>query len=65
MLGAPCAGANRVILPSANQRGIEHDVAKEVRARIQFVLGTVRKMLDAAFEPGWLPWHAPHVHPLL
>jgi len=35
-LGAHCTGANRVILPWANRKD-EHDVAKEVRTRIQFI----------------------------
>ena len=44
MLGAHRAGANRVILPWANRKDVEHDVAKEVRARIQFVFA--RTVLD-------------------
>jgi ATP-dependent Lon protease len=67
VLGAHRAGANRVILPWANRKDVEHDVAKEVRARIQFVFArTVREVLDAAFGPGSLPWHAPaDAHPLV
>ena len=35
---------------------VEHGVAKEVRACIQFVFTrTVREVLDAAFGPGSLP----------
>ena len=26
---------------------------------------TVREVLDAAFGPGSLPWHAPDAHPLV
>ena len=63
VLGAHRAGANRVILPWANRKDVEHDVAKEVRARIQFVFArTVREVLDAAFGPGSLPWRAPDAH---
>ena len=64
--GAHRAGANRVILPWANRKDVEHDVAKEVCARIQSVfVKTVREVLDAAFGPGSLPWHAPDTHPLV
>ncbi|KAN0118136.1 Lon protease (S16) C-terminal proteolytic domain containing protein [Russula decolorans] len=60
VLSAHRAGANRVILPWANRKDVEHDVAKGfVFAR------TVREVLDAAFGPGSLPWHAPHAHPLV
>jgi ATP-dependent Lon protease len=39
------AGANRVVLPWATGKDVEHDVAKEVRARIQFVFArTVRNV---------------------
>jgi ATP-dependent Lon protease len=66
VLGAHRAGANRVILPWGNRKDVEHDVAKEVRARIQFVFArTVREALDAAFGPGSLSWHAPDAHPLV
>jgi ATP-dependent Lon protease len=66
VLGAHRAGASRVILPWANRKDVEHDVAKEVRARIQFVFArTVREALDAAFGPGSLPWHAPDARPLV
>src|SRR6267154_4371806 len=48
VLGAHRAGANKVVLPWANRKDVEHDVAKEVRARIQFVFArTVREVLDA------------------
>ncbi len=65
VLGAHRVDANRVILPWANRKDVEHDVPKEVRARIQFVFArTVREVLDAAFGPGSLPWHA-DAHPLV
>ncbi|KAF8494955.1 Lon protease C-terminal proteolytic domain-containing protein [Russula emetica] len=45
---------------------VEHDVAKEVRGRIQFVFArTVREVLDAAFGPGSLSWNVPDAHPLV
>ncbi|KAH8987330.1 ATP-dependent protease La [Lactarius akahatsu] len=58
VLGAHRAGANKVIVPWANRKDVEHDVPKEVRARMQFVFArTVREVLDAAFGEGTLPWH--------
>jgi ATP-dependent Lon protease len=66
VLGAHGADASRVILPWANRKDVERDVAKEVRGRIQFMFAkTVREALDAAFGPGSLPWHAPDAHPLV
>ncbi|KAI9459929.1 ATP-dependent protease La [Lactarius psammicola] len=57
VLGAHRAGANKVIVPWANRKDVEHDVPKEVRARMQFVFArTVREALDAAFGEGTLPW---------
>ncbi|KAF8487020.1 ATP-dependent protease La [Russula ochroleuca] len=65
VLGAHRAGANRVILPWANRKDVEHDVPKEVRVRTQFVFArTVREVLDAAFGVGSLPWHG-DAHPLV
>ncbi|KAH9990850.1 Lon protease C-terminal proteolytic domain-containing protein [Russula vinacea] len=65
VLGAHRAGANRVILPWANRKDVEHDVPKEVRVRTQFVFArTVREVLDAAFGAGSLPWHG-DVYPLV
>jgi len=59
VLGAHRAGTNKVILPWANRKDVEHDVPKEVRARTQFVfVRTVREALDAAFGAGVLPWRA-------
>ncbi|KAI0298983.1 Lon protease C-terminal proteolytic domain-containing protein [Multifurca ochricompacta] len=50
VLGAHRAGANK---------DVEHDVPKEVRARMQFVFArTVREALDAAFGSGTLSWRA-------
>ncbi|KAH9039666.1 ribosomal protein S5 domain 2-type protein [Lactarius pseudohatsudake] len=57
VLGAHRAGANKVVVPWANRKDVEHDVPKEVRARMQFVFArTVREVLDAAFGEGALPW---------
>jgi len=57
VLGAHRAGANKVILPWANRKDVEHDVPKEVWARTQFVfVRTVREALDVAFGVGALPW---------
>ena len=66
VLGAHRAGANKVIVPWANRKDVEHDVPKEVRARMQFVFArTVREVLDAAFGVGALPWRADAHHPLV
>ena len=65
VLGAHHAGANR-ILPWMDRKDVEHDVAKEVHARIQFVFArTVREAPDAAFGRDSLPWIAPPAHPLV
>ncbi|KAH9039670.1 ATP-dependent protease La [Lactarius pseudohatsudake] len=56
VLGAHRAGV-KVIVPWANRKDVEHDVPKEVRARMQFVFArTVREVLDAAFGEGALLW---------
>jgi len=66
VLGAYRAGTNKVILPWANRKDVEHDVPKEVRARMQVVFArTVREVLDAAFGVGALPWGADAHHPLV
>ncbi|KAH8987326.1 Lon protease C-terminal proteolytic domain-containing protein [Lactarius akahatsu] len=44
VLGAHRASANKVIVPWANRKDVEHDMPKEVRARMQFVFArTVRE----------------------
>ena len=49
-----------------DRKDVEHDVAKEVHARIQFVFArTVREAPDAAFGRDSLPWIAPPAHPLV
>ena len=66
VLGAHRAGANKVILPWANRKDVEHDVPKEVRARMQIVFArTVREVLDAAVGVGTLSWRADAHHPLV
>ena len=66
VLGAHRVGASKVIVPWANRKDVEHDVPKEVRARMQFVFArTVREVLDAAFGDGTLPWRADAHHPLV
>ena len=66
VLGARRADANRAILPQASRKDFGRDVAKEIRARIQFVFArTVREVLDATFGPGSLPWHALDTYPLV
>ena len=57
VLGAHRTGANKVIVPLADRKDVEHDVPKEVRSRVQFVFAwTVRQALDAAFGERTLPW---------
>jgi predicted ATP-dependent protease len=66
VLGVHRAGTNRVVLPWANSKDVEHDVVKEVRGHIRFVFArTVSEALDGAFGPGSLPWHAADAHPLV
>ncbi len=46
-----------MILPYANRKDVEHDVALEIRNEMEFVfVRTVREALDAAFGKGALPW---------
>jgi len=42
VLGAHRAGANKVIVPWANWKDVEHEVPKEVRTRMQFVFALGR-----------------------
>ena len=59
VLPAHHTGANKMILPWASRKDVEHDVPKEVRARMQFVFArTVREVLDAVLGVGSLPWRA-------
>ncbi|KDQ24068.1 hypothetical protein PLEOSDRAFT_1048574 [Pleurotus ostreatus PC15] len=57
VLGAHRAQITKVILPYANRKDVEHDVALEIRNEMEFVfVRTVREALDAAFGKGALPW---------
>ncbi|TBU30927.1 ATP-dependent protease La [Dichomitus squalens] len=57
VLGAHRAQVNKVILPWANRKDVEHDVPLEVRADIQFVfVRTMEEVLEAAFGKGVLNW---------
>ena len=47
----------KVILPWANRKDVEHDVALEIRNEMEFVfVRTVREALEAAFGKGVLVW---------
>ncbi|EIW76777.1 ATP-dependent protease La [Coniophora puteana RWD-64-598 SS2] len=57
VLGAHRAQVRKIILPWANRKDVEHDVAPELRREMQFVfVRTVSEALDAAFGKGTLGW---------
>ncbi|KIM41792.1 hypothetical protein M413DRAFT_445015 [Hebeloma cylindrosporum] len=57
VLRAHRAQITKVILPWANRKDVEHDVALEVRNEMEFVfVRTVREALEAAFGKGVLGW---------
>ena len=57
VLGAHRARIDTVILPWANRKDVEHDVAPEVRASMRFVfVRTVEEALKAAFGHDLLQW---------
>ncbi|KAL0952321.1 hypothetical protein HGRIS_006603 [Hohenbuehelia grisea] len=57
VLGAHRAQITKVILPYANRKDVEQDVAMEIRREMEFVfVRTVREALEAAFGKGALPW---------
>jgi ATP-dependent Lon protease len=57
VLGAHRAQVKKLILPWANRKDVEHDVAPEIRNTIQFVFArTVEEVLEAAFGKGHLHW---------
>ncbi|KAH7907377.1 ATP-dependent protease La [Hygrophoropsis aurantiaca] len=57
VLGAHRAQIRKVILPWANRKDVEHDVAPEIRREMQFVfVRTVSEALEAAFGKGTLGW---------
>lgn len=56
-MGAHRAQIEKVILPWANQKDVEHDIALEIRNDMQFVfVRTIEEALEAAFEKGGLTW---------
>ncbi|KAG2107624.1 Lon protease C-terminal proteolytic domain-containing protein [Suillus discolor] len=57
VLGAHRAQIRKVILPWANRKDVEHDVALEVRREMQFFfVRTIDEALQAAFGRGALGW---------
>ncbi|KAG0702146.1 Lon protease C-terminal proteolytic domain-containing protein [Suillus ampliporus] len=57
VLGAHRAQIRKVILPWANRKDVEHDVAIEVRREMQFCfVRTIDEALEAAFGRGALGW---------
>jgi ATP-dependent Lon protease len=57
VLGAHRAQVTKVILPWANRKDVEHDVAAEIRNEMQFVfVRTVGEALEAAFGKDTLVW---------
>jgi ATP-dependent Lon protease len=57
VLGAHRAQIRKVILPWANRKDVEHDVAPEIRREMQFYfVRTINEALEAAFGQGTLGW---------
>ncbi|KAH0579627.1 hypothetical protein H2248_002477 [Termitomyces sp. 'cryptogamus'] len=57
VLGAHRAQITKVILPWANRKDVEHDIALEIRNEMEFVfVRTVREALEAAFGKNTLGW---------
>ncbi|CAL1698106.1 unnamed protein product [Somion occarium] len=57
VLGAHRAHVQKVILPWANRKDVEHDVPLEIRAAMEFVfVRTMEETLQAAFGKGVLDW---------
>lgn len=57
VLGAHRAHIKKVILPWANRKDVEHDVAREIRNDMQFVfVRTIEEAIEAAFGAGTLGW---------
>ena len=47
----------KVMLPWANRKDVEHDVALEIRNEMEFVfVRTIREALETAFGKGVLGW---------
>lgn len=65
VLGAHRAQVTKVILPWANRREVEHEVAPEVRKEVAFVfVRSVEEALEAAFGPQ-LRWRTQTQHVML
>jgi ATP-dependent Lon protease len=59
VLGAHRAQITKVILPWANRKDVEHDVAMEIRSVMEFVfVRTVNEALVAAFGKNTLGWRS-------
>ncbi|KAJ3818726.1 ATP-dependent protease La [Lentinula raphanica] len=59
VLGAHRAQIRKVILPYANRKDVEHDVAPEIRNAIEFVfVRDVQEALEAAFGKGVIGWRS-------
>nr|GAT46762.1 ATP-dependent protease La [Mycena chlorophos] len=57
VLGAHRAQISKVILPWANRKDVEHDVAPEIQRAMEFVfVRTVNEALEAAFGKNTLVW---------
>lgn len=57
VLGAHRASMTKLILPWANRKDVEQDVAQEIKLQMEFVfVRTLREALDAAFGKNTLPW---------
>ncbi|KAI6147884.1 Lon protease C-terminal proteolytic domain-containing protein [Pisolithus tinctorius] len=57
VLGAHRAKVQKIILPWANKREVEHEVALEIRQQMQFhFVQTIDEALEAAFGKGVLGW---------
>ncbi|KAF7294422.1 Lon protease-like protein [Mycena kentingensis (nom. inval.)] len=57
VLGAHRAQISKVILPWANRKDVEHDVAPEIQRAMEFVfVRTVNEALEAAFGKNALGW---------
>ncbi|KAF9468324.1 Lon protease C-terminal proteolytic domain-containing protein [Collybia nuda] len=62
VLGAHRAQVTKVILPWANRKDVEHDVALEIRNEMEFVfVRTVQEALEAAFGKNTLGWRRDNV----
>ncbi|OBZ74418.1 Lon protease 2, peroxisomal [Grifola frondosa] len=61
-VGAVGGIKEKVILPWANRKDVEHDVPLEIRSEMQFAfVRTIEEALEAAFGKGVLRWRKPNV----